>query len=336
MDYSSSSILVATILLFAPALPLLASGGSDAAKRRNEISAAMQKGDSALPILQEALGDSNALVRRAATRALGSLGDAALPALEQAFNDDQDALVRRTAFRALILKESAGEPLAFYRKALADKDEIVRRASIEALVALPRTSAISSLLRERRGDPSAALVQLISQSLWPFNKEARSTRDSPEYQDTQLSVAGTLALADQEWRFQPDLQESGHEQGWFDTGFDDKTWKTIPIAQPWKAAGIDYLGIAWYRRNFELPEKLAVEGVDLTFEAVDESAWIWVNGHYVGQHDMGPSGWDKSFSMEIGPLLNWGGKNQITVRVSKRTGQHAGIWKPAYLEFLKK
>jgi hypothetical protein len=54
----------------------------------------------------------------------------------------------------------------------------------------------------------------------------------------------------------------------------------------------------------------------------------------VGQHDIGPDGWDKRFAMDASEFLKWGAENQITVRVLDRKFA-GGIWKPAYLEVLK-
>ena len=55
---------------------------------------------------------------------------------------------------------------------------------------------------------------------------------------------------------------------------------------------------------------------------------------HVGQHDIGPEGWDKPFTLDVTDEIMWDAENQITVRVldSKFAG---GIWKPVALEALK-
>jgi len=67
---------------------------------------------------------------------------------------------------------------------------------------------------------------------------------------------------------------------------------------------------------------------------VDECAWVWVNGQYVGQHDIGPVGWDQPFRLDITKNVTWGQKNQITVR-AMNTAMAGGIWRPVVIEVLK-
>jgi len=93
-------------------------------------------------------------------------------------------------------------------------------------------------------------------------------------------------------------------------------------------------GIGWYRGRFKLPEKPACNAVEICFEAIDESAWVWINGEYVGQHDIGPAGWTVPFNLDVTPFVKWGQENQITVRVLN-TASGGGIWKPVALEVLK-
>ena len=74
--------------------------------------------------------------------------------------------------------------------------------------------------------------------------------------------------------------------------------------------------------------------VELCFDAVDEEAWVWLNGKYVGQHAEGVSGWNKPFRFRVDDEIVWGGENQITVRVND-SGDAGGIWKGIRLEVLK-
>ena len=73
--------------------------------------------------------------------------------------------------------------------------------------------------------------------------------------------------------------------------------------------------------------------LELCFGGVDESAWVWLNGKYVGQHDEGPSGRDRPFRLDITKEANWGKVNQLTVRVLN-TELGGGIWKPVSVEAL--
>ena len=74
--------------------------------------------------------------------------------------------------------------------------------------------------------------------------------------------------------------------------------------------------------------------VELHFEAVDECAWVWLNGIYVGQHDLGPNGWKTPFWIDVTKEIKWGQENVIVVRIQDTAGD-GGIWKPVHVEVLK-
>jgi hypothetical protein len=115
----------------------------------------------------------------------------------------------------------------------------------------------------------------------------------------------------------------------------EKGWQKIRLGA-WEQQCIGtYDGIAWYRIRFKAPEKAqGVVGAELYFQGVDEIAWIWLNGTYVGQHDLGPAGWDIPFFMNIGEEIKWGEENLLVVRVHDSTAAR-GIWKPIELHILK-
>ncbi|HOQ29152.1 MAG TPA: beta galactosidase jelly roll domain-containing protein, partial [Armatimonadota bacterium] len=115
---------------------------------------------------------------------------------------------------------------------------------------------------------------------------------------------------------------------------DDSKWPAIEIERSWESQGHEYDGVAWYRGSFELPAKPDHNAVELHFDAVDECAWVWVNGIYVGQHDLGTAGWDRPFALDITREVRWGQKNQITVRVYD-SAYAGGIWKPVRIDVLK-
>ena len=172
-------------------------------------------------------------------------------------------------------------------------------------------------------------------ALWPYYKKPYSIRDRTGDWDTGIRVVQTIALPADLWRFKLDSQRDGHDKKWFEPGLNESKWDPIRIEQPWQKAGYDYVGVAWYRRWISLPKKpekyLAVE---IRFLGVDETAWVWVNGRYVGQHDIGPIGWDIPFTLDITQEIKWGAKNQITVR-AMNTERAGGIWQPIQIEVLR-
>lgn len=289
-----------------------------------------------LPSFEEGMRNANPLLRRAAARGLSELGSPGVPALRAAFQNDADPLVRRTALRGLCASLSAEESLAVLKIASEDTDEVVRLGAVEILIGRSGTPAVGDLLRTIQKRASTPVSQRIAEALWPFRGDVRSARDTPEHQDIQLNVQETISLVEKEWKIRVDPSQDRHEHQWFAEDLEEKEWSPVRIGQPWSASGVRHQGVAWYRCRFDLPEKPPQDGTDLIFEAVDESAWIWINGQYAGKHDIGKEGWNARFAVDASALLRWGGSNQLTVRVLKHEGQHAGIWKPVYLEVLKK
>lgn len=304
-------------------------------QQRMQVLQAANKGAAGLPTLIVAMKSPNVIIRRAAVRSLGAIGAPAQSTLATALKSDTDPLVRRTALRALTQTAHA-DNLAVFEAVMSDSSELVRAAAVQAIAdSHPYTPQITALLKKAQQDKSNDVSQIASQALWPFHKVGISLRDIPANKDHQLKVAQTIPLSLEGWEFQLDPGQTGQEHNWFGIDFSDTDWQNIKIGQAWETQiGKDYDGVAWYRHSFTLPAKPAQIGTDIVFDAVDESAWVWINGQYVGQHDVGANGWDQRFAMDVSDYLNWGAQNQITVRVLDRKFA-GGIWKPVYLEALK-
>lgn len=304
-------------------------------QKRLEVLQAGSKGAAGLTTLATAMKDPDVLIRRAAVRSLGEIGKPAQPALEAAFKTDADELVRRSALRLLLEIDPAGMG-GILEAGLADPNQLVRVAAVETLTGLkPYSAKTTELLRKAQQDKDDSVSQVAAQALWPYHKDAVSVRERPEHKDHQLAVIQTIPLPESGWKFQTDAGQTGHLQEWFKPDFNDSDWKAIAIGKAWEDEGHNYDGVAWYRRAVTLPAKpAALDGVDLVFDAVDESAWVWINGQYAGAHDIGAEGWKDRFYVDAGDLLKWGEENQITVRVMDRKAA-GGIWKPVYFEVVK-
>jgi len=90
-------------------------------------------------------------------------------------------------------------------------------------------------------------------------------------------------------------------------------WRDIKVPLSWQAQFEDlrdYLGIAWYSKTFTLPRIETHETVLLRFNAVDYLSRVYVNGHFVGEHEGGYT----PFEFFILPFLHQG-ENEILVRV---------------------
>jgi len=66
---------------------------------------------------------------------------------------------------------------------------------------------------------------------------------------------------------------------------------------------------------------------EIAFDGVDEMAWAWVNGVFVGEHDIGVRGWNQPFELDITEAVRPGAKNQVAIRAENTTGA-GGVWRP--------
>ena len=302
------------------------------AQRRAELLKHAAGGRDAIPVLARGLEDDHVLVRRTAVRLLAKMGASAQPALTGALRDP-DLLVRRTALRAVCDSLNAAA-LPYLAQAMKDENALVRHMALKELAAIkPRTERVSQLLNMARKDKSESIRRVAAQALWPFHKEVVSIRDRVDW-DHDVKIAQTIPLPKDGWRFKLDPARDGHLAKCFEPGFDDSKWKLISIEQAWQKAGYDYIGVAWYRRTIRLPDEPKHIAVELRFKGVDECAWVWVNGQYVGQHDVGPQGWDQPFTLDVTREIKWGQDNQITVR-AMNTAWAGGIWRPVQVEVLQ-
>ena len=70
-----------------------------------------------------------------------------------------------------------------------------------------------------------------------------------------------------------------------------------------------------FRLKVKFPKSLKNKNLQLYFGAADESAKVFVNGRLSGQFDIGPSGWDKPFFIDVTDQAVPGKENLIAVRV---------------------
>lgn len=153
------------------------------------------------------------------------------------------------------------------------------------------------------------------------------------------------------WDFEFDDTNSGITKGFYKVNQKLSRKIVVPFAYQTEASGINELkdhNIMWYQKRFTLEEGFKGKNVLLTFNAVDHSATVWVNGTYVGEHHNGYS----RFSFNITKFLKSRGENVITVRVvddidtNKPRGKQSwtgetfrcwytatsGIWQSVWLE----
>jgi len=111
-------------------------------------------------------------------------------------------------------------------------------------------------------------------------------------------------------------------------------WAPIHVPAFWSKTSVGaHLGYGWYRTNLRVPGNWPHEFLGLTFQGVDEQAWVYLNGQLVGEHTVESEGrpvgelWDRPFTIDV-PAggFKQGRQNALVVRVHNST-QAGGIWR---------
>lgn len=122
-------------------------------------------------------------------------------------------------------------------------------------------------------------------------------------------AAARIPLAD--WRFLPDVFDTGVKEGRHRSGFDDRDWLAVEADRPWDTCANEfraYDGIGWFRRTVAIQSKPKI--ARLRFEGAGYATRVWINGREAGTHD-GPY---TPFSFRIERFLKTG-RNTIAVRI---------------------
>lgn len=129
--------------------------------------------------------------------------------------------------------------------------------------------------------------------------------------------ARTDTLLNFDWKFQ-----TGDNPNAKQTTFDDKKWQHVDLPHDGSITGaFDTISgsrqngfrprhIGWYRKTFTIPAGASGKLINLDFEGVYRAAEVWVNGHYLGRHLNGYTG----FSYDITKIVNPGEQAIIAVR----------------------
>jgi len=125
--------------------------------------------------------------------------------------------------------------------------------------------------------------------------------------------------ADAGWKF-----FLGDPSGAESVSFEDASWRSLDLPHDWSieskpekdkpsGAGEGYFpgGIGWYRKKFEAPVAWKGSRVSVKFDGVYRDATVYLNGHMLGKHAYGYTG----FSFDLTPELSFAGANVLAVRV---------------------
>lgn len=110
----------------------------------------------------------------------------------------------------------------------------------------------------------------------------------------------------------------GEHPGAQEPDFDDSGFEAVTLPRAWNEDDAFRLsihehrtGIAWYRKEFRLPEESAHEKVYIEFEGARQQAVVWVNGTRVGSHENGVMAFGFDLTNFVKP---WPETNVIAVR----------------------
>ncbi len=120
--------------------------------------------------------------------------------------------------------------------------------------------------------------------------------------------------------------------------FDDSAWEQVRLPHDWAAKGpflqghsadisgsmgrLPAPGVAWYRKKLEIPASDEGKSIYLDIDGAMSYAMVWLNGNLVGGW---PYGYN-SFRLNLTPFLNYGGENQIAIRLDNPN--HSSRWYP--------
>lgn len=140
-------------------------------------------------------------------------------------------------------------------------------------------------------------------------------------QEFEIKDCSKIISISNQWQFSKDNDNVGISEGWYKTGFDTSSWQQITVPAFWDFTAVgQYNGYAWYKVGFTAPKKLKDKKSVLMFEGVDEQAWIYLNGEYIGENTSKSTNksideiWDKPFEIPLKKLI-YDGENILTVRV---------------------
>lgn len=138
-------------------------------------------------------------------------------------------------------------------------------------------------------------------------------------------------LLNGDWKFQWSKNPASRPQEFFQPGFDDSDWKTIPVPSNWQMHGYgtpiytnikyphpkspphaprEYNSVGSYRTTFSVPVDWQKRQTLLTFDGVNSAFYLWINGQQVGYSE----GSRTPAQFDISGYLN-DGENVMAVEV---------------------
>ncbi len=179
-------------------------------------------------------------------------------------------------------------------------------------IALRASDADSALylaaLTLRQSGPRLNALVYNGRMLKPYPDD--TPRAPPSPLDAIKDAQSTLSL-DGQWLYRTDPGNLGIAGRFFAAEHPFSSWKAMPVPSQWYVQGLDYHGVVWFRREFDVPAAFPEPVWELCFGGVDYDARVWLNGQYLGRH----VGAYASFKLDATPALKRGARNALVVRV---------------------
>jgi hypothetical protein len=197
-------------------------------------------------------------------------------------------------------------------------------------------TALEKLISFRRKHAASYFVDLFKLAKLETNVEGLSKLFKPFEMVREAGLPNALDDPWDTWRFRKDPDNRGVERGWHRRMPGGTVTQPMPVPAHWGSTRVGgYLGYGWYWTRFKVPANWTGRPVHLRFEAVDEQAWVYLNGQPAGEHSLDSQKdktindlWNEPFTVRMHPdQVNYGGQNLLAVRVHASQG-NGGIWKP--------
>ena len=126
---------------------------------------------------------------------------------------------------------------------------------------------------------------------WKFVRDDVPGAEAPSFDDSAWTTVGTPHTFNDVDSFRQIISHSGGDRGTFK-------------------------GLAWYRKHFKLPAKLAGDKIFLEFEGMRQAGDIFLNGKPVGLYENGVT----AYGLDISGAVHFGNQeNVLAVKVDNRT-----------------
>ena len=139
-------------------------------------------------------------------------------------------------------------------------------------------------------------------------------------------------LPEDGWLFKDDPEGAGVYRGYYRPTHPSRDFADIRIGTFWDGQGYEDLEEGWYRLRYKCPELPEGKRTFLHFDAVDESAWLYVDGELIAWYDTAypDMTWEKPFLLEVTGDLKSRREHLLMIRVCNTIGA-GGIHKPVSL-----